>query len=183
MIETARSLLRQLLAVRYEDLRRRLARRFGSADLATEVLHETWLRLEGTTELKPVHRPHSYLYRMMLNVAADQKRAETRWASRAELEALQHADDGLLDPERIAAARSEIKTIERVLSELPPLRRAIFVAATVEEASYRSIAARFGISLRTVEREMRRALDHCSARLDKKLANRAARTPRETSKE
>src|SRR5262249_37069688 len=72
--------------------------------------------------------------------------------------------------------------LERVLAELPPLSRAIFVAAVVEEQPYRAIAARFGMSLRSVEREMRRVLDHCGKRLDKKLANRAGRTPRETSK-
>jgi RNA polymerase sigma-70 factor, ECF subfamily len=177
-----RSFLRQLLVAGYEDLRRRLTRRFGSADLATEVLHETWLRLDGSAELSAVHEPRSYLYRMALNVAADRRRSDTRWASRAQLEALQHADDDLLDPERIVAARFEVAALERVLAELPPLSRAIFVAAVVEEQPYRAIAARFGMSLRSVEREMRRALDHCGKRLDKKLASRAGQTPRETSK-
>jgi RNA polymerase sigma-70 factor, ECF subfamily len=182
MIETGRNLLRQLLAVRYDDLRRQLVRRFGSPDLATEVLHETWLRLDGTAELGTVHKPQSYLYRIILNVAADRRRAETKWASRAELEALQHADDDLLDPERIVAARSEVRALERVLAELPPLRRAIFIAATVEELPYRMIGARFGVSLRTVEREMSRALDHCSKRLNKKRFNLAVRTSPDTSK-
>lgn len=177
MIETGRALLRQLLAVRYEDWRRRLVRRLGSVELATEVLHETWLRLDSTGEPDTLREPQSYLYRMMLNVAADRRRAEKRWASREDLEALQHADDDLLDPERIVAARSEIKALERVLGELPPLRRAIFVAATVEGQSYRLIAAHFGISLRTVEREMRRAVDHCSKRLDKKVGKPGGSAP------
>jgi RNA polymerase sigma-70 factor, ECF subfamily len=181
VIDTARSFLRQLLVAGYADLKQRLTRRFGSADLATEVLHETWLRLDGSAELGAVRQPHSYLYRMVLNVAADRRQQETRWASRAEIEMLRHADDDLLDPERIVAARSEIAALERVLAELPPLRRAICVAALVEEQPYRSIAARFGISLRSVEREMSRALAHCSQRLDKKLAKRAGRTPREPS--
>jgi RNA polymerase sigma-70 factor, ECF subfamily len=145
------------------------------------VLHETWLRLDGAAELGTVRQPRSYLYRTALNIAADQRRSETRWVSRAEIEALRHADDGLLDPERIVAARSEIAALERVLAELPPLRRAIFLAAVVEEQPYREIAARLGLSLRSVEREMSRALGHCSKRLDKKLAKRAGRTPRETS--
>lgn len=145
------------------------------------MLHETWLRLDGPAELGAVRQPRAYLYRTALNLAADRQRSETRWASRAEIEALQHADDDLLDPERILAARSEIAALERVLAELPPLRRAIFLAAVVEEQPYRAIAARLGLSLRSVEREMSRALAHCSKRLDKKLAKRAGRTPRETS--
>jgi len=181
MMQGGRAILRQLLVTRYEDLKRRLTRRFGSADLATEVLHETWLRLDGSAELGLLHQPGSYLYRMALNVAADQRRSGTRWASRAEIEALLHADDDLLDPERIVAARSEIAALERVLAELPPLGRAIFLAAVVEELTYKAIAERFGVSLRSVEREMRRALDHCGDRLEKRLASRAGQTARAAS--
>lgn len=179
----SRSLLRRTFVAGYEDLRRRLTRRLGSAGLATEVMHETWLRLDDPAELGIVHQPQSYLYGMMLNVAADQRRSEARWASRAELEAAQHSDDDLLDPERIVAARSEIAALERVLAELRPLTRAVFVAAIVEELPYRAVAARLGISLRSVQREMRRAVDHCNKHLEKKLPSRAGRTPRETSKE
>jgi RNA polymerase sigma-70 factor (ECF subfamily) len=141
-------------------------------------LHETWLRLDGTAELGLVHQPQSYLYRMALNVAADRQRSGKKWANQEQIEALLHVDDDLLDPERIVAARSEIAALERVLAELPPLGRAVFVAAVVEEQPYRAIASRFGISLRSVEREMSRALDHCSNRLEKKLASRVGRTPR-----
>lgn len=181
MTINGRASLRQLLVAGYDDLKRRLTCRFGSADMASEVLHETYLRLDGTGEMGIVQQPQSYLYRMALNVAADQKRAEIRWANRVEIEALLHADDDQIDPERIVAARSEVAALERALADLPPLRRAIFLAALVEEMPYRAIAARFGTSLRTVEREMSRAFDQCGQRLGKKLAKRAGRTPRETS--
>lgn len=182
MTETGRSFLRRLLIAGYDDLKRRLTRRLGSVDLAAEALHETWLRLDaGAAELGTLHRPQSYLYRMALNVAADRRRAEQRWVSQAELEALQRADDDLLDQERLLAARAEILDLERALAELPPRRRAVFVAALVEEQAYRAIAARFGMSLRSVEREVSLALAHCSARLEKKPSKQAGRPPREAS--
>ena len=40
--------LRDLLLADYTDLDRRLTRRLGSADLASDVLQETYLRLEGS---------------------------------------------------------------------------------------------------------------------------------------
>lgn len=182
MTETGRSFLRRLLIAGYDDLKRRLTRRLGSVDLAAEALHETWLRLDaGAAELGTLHRPQSYLYRMALNVAADRRRAEQRWVSQAELEALRRADDDLLDQERLLAARAEILDLERALAELPPRRRAVFVAALVEEQAYRAIAARFGMSLRSVEREVSLALAHCGARLEKKPSKQAGRPPRETS--
>jgi RNA polymerase sigma-70 factor, ECF subfamily len=165
MVETGRYSLRQLLIAGYDELARRLTRRFGSADVATEVLHETWIRLDSGTEIAAVKRPESYLYRMALNVAVDQKRVDKRWANRAALEALLRSDIERLDPEHIAAMRSEVAALDRALAEMPARRREVFTAALVEELPYREIAKRFGISLRSVEREMACAFDHCAERL------------------
>jgi RNA polymerase sigma-70 factor (ECF subfamily) len=167
MVESGRALLRQLLVSGYEDLKRRLTRRFGSADMATEVLHETWLRLDHVTEIGAVQRPKSYLYRMALNVAIDRRRADTSWFGKAELEVLLRSDDDQLDPEHIVSMRSEIAALEDVLGELPVRCRTVFMAALVEELPYRDIAKRMGISLRSVEREMRRAFEQCGKHFEK----------------
>jgi RNA polymerase sigma-70 factor (ECF subfamily) len=172
MVETGRAFLRQLLVSGYDDLKRRLTRRFGSADMATEVLHETWLRLDQVSEIAAVQRPESYLYRMALNIAVDRHRADARWFDKAELEALLRSDDDQLDPEHIVSMGSEMAALERLLTELPARRRAIFTAALVEELPYRDIARRFGISLRSVEREMSRAFDYCGKHLEKTPAGR-----------
>jgi RNA polymerase sigma-70 factor (ECF subfamily) len=117
--DTERASLRQLLVSGYDDLKRRLTRRFGSSDEATEVLHETWLRLGQFTEPVTVQRPHSYIYRMALNVAVDRHRASSRWFDKAELHALLHADDDQIDPGRLIAMRSEISAQKRRLAQLP----------------------------------------------------------------
>jgi RNA polymerase sigma-70 factor (ECF subfamily) len=165
MVDTGLTLLRQLLVSRYDELRRRLTRRVGSSDVAAEALHETWIRLGQLQEVASVRRPESYLYRIALNVAVDRHRADLRWSDKASLEALLRSDDDQLDPEHIVLMQSEMAELERVLRELPERRRAIFSAALIEEIPYREIANRFGISLRSVEREMSRAFDHCSRRV------------------
>ncbi len=55
---------------------------------------------------------------------------------------------------------------------LRPRRRAIFVAARLEGIPYPEIAARFGISTRYLERELKQALDHCRERLEIKLSKK-----------
>jgi RNA polymerase sigma-70 factor (ECF subfamily) len=177
MVGTGRAHLRHLLVAGYEELKRRLTRRFGSAEVATEVLHEMWLRLGQMTDAAPVKQPRSYLYRMALNVAVDQKRADARWADKAQLQALLNPQDNLLDTERIVINNSDIAELERALIELPARRREIFVAALVEELPYRDIASRFGISVRSVEREMSYAFDHCSKRLENASASRRVGRP------
>jgi RNA polymerase sigma-70 factor (ECF subfamily) len=183
MTETNWTTLRQLLVDRYEDFRRRLARRLGSTDLATEVLHETYLRLDrGSAELGIVNNPKAYLYRTALNVAADRHRsAEGRRLNNLEIDALRGIADAALDPAKAMEARLEVTMLERALDELTPRRRAILIAARLEEVPHVEIAARFGISTRMVEKELRSALIHCGQRLEIKLTSRFGRRPPETS--
>jgi RNA polymerase sigma factor (sigma-70 family) len=183
MTETNRSTLRRLLVDRYDDLRRRLARRLGSTELATEVLHETYLRLDqGSAELGVVRSPKAYVFRAALNVAADHRRsAEGRRLNDLEIEALREIAAAAIDPHKAMEARLEVTTLERALDELTPRRRAILIAARLEEVPHAEIATRFGISTRMVEKELKTALLHCSLRLEKKLTSRFGSQPPETS--
>jgi RNA polymerase sigma factor (sigma-70 family) len=169
MTETNWGTLRQLLIDGYDDLRRRLARRLGSMELATEILHETYLRLDRRpAELGTIRSPKAYLFRTALNVAADHHRDPgERRLSKLEIEALRQIADAALDPVKAMEARLEVATLQRALDELTPRRRAILIAARLEEVPHAEIAARFGISTRMVEKELRSALLHCSRRLEK----------------
>ncbi|MGO8654097.1 RNA polymerase sigma factor, partial [Rhizobium ruizarguesonis] len=80
----------------------------------------------------------------------------------SEVEMLRHLDDDELDPERFAESRSDIAALTEALNELQPRCRAIFVAARLDEIPHKIIAAKYGISTRMVERELKRALEHCS---------------------
>jgi DNA-directed RNA polymerase specialized sigma24 family protein len=63
-----RGALRSLLMSKYEELKRVLARRLGSLDVATDVLHDTYLRLERFDEVAHVANPQAYLFRMALAI-------------------------------------------------------------------------------------------------------------------
>src|SRR6202012_4000478 len=116
--------------------------------------------------------PDSYILRVALNIAFDQRRGADRELSAADIENLRHLDDDELDPERIAAARSEIRALRQALDELTPRCKSIFIAARVEGIPQAEIAGRFGISTRMVERELKRAFDYFEVRLEKKAIRR-----------
>jgi len=178
------AMLRRLLVDDYRGLKERLARRFGSADFAGEVLHEAWLRLdriEASTSSAPVHNPEAYLYRVALNVATDRKRADKSWLGKIEIEALYRRAQDDLDPGRIAEARSELHALARALEELSPRRRAIFVAARLEQLPHKAIAERLGVTVRVVDRELKAALDHFSKILNKKSMPRRGPRPLDPS--
>jgi RNA polymerase sigma factor (sigma-70 family) len=175
------AMLRDLLVDRYDELRRRLARRLGSAELATETLHEAWLRLARAGSPGTVRSPESYLFRVALNVAFDRRQAEARKLSASDIETLRHLDDNELDPQRIAEARSEIRALRQALDELPSRCRAVFIAARVEGVPQGDIARQFGISTRMVERELQRAFEYFEVRLEKRAIRRVGLRPSEPS--
>jgi RNA polymerase sigma factor (sigma-70 family) len=115
-----------------------------------------------------VRNPVAYLYRMVLNVAADRQRGEQRRLAGAEIDALFRDALEELDPARIAEARSELQALASALEELPPRRRAVFVASRLDGLPHKVIAARLGVTVRVVDRDLKAALDHLGATLDKK---------------
>jgi RNA polymerase sigma-70 factor (ECF subfamily) len=173
MRETNRAALRNALIEGYDDLKRRLARRLGSLDLAGEALQDTFLRLEYGNEIDAVESPRAYLFRTALNLAANRRVAESRHPTNFEIEALLGIPDDAPDPARIIEARSEVAAMERALRDLPQRRRDILHATFLEEASAPDIAKRHDVSVRTVQIELREALVHCATMLDRPLARRA----------
>ena len=155
MPESNRIALRQLLLSRFDELRSRLSRRFGSSERADEALQETYLRLEQGSEIGPVRNPSAYLLRMAINTATTLLVAQS--------------PDDTPGPMRVVESRLEVEALKRALEDLPERRRAIFLASWVEELPHREIAERYGVSVRTVQVELKRALEHCAARLGKRL--------------
>lgn len=165
MSEADRAALRDLLVTNYTSLSQRLARRLGSADSASEALQDTYLRLQKGPELGEIRSPTEYLFRIALNIAADRRRAEARKLTVGEVDAILNVADEAPDPARVAEARSELRALEQALAELPERRRTIFIAVLVEDVPRRELARRYGISVRTVDFEVQRALEHSMRRL------------------
>lgn len=181
MTETSQAVLRRLLLDNYNDLIRRLTSRLGSRDLAQDALQETFLRVERTTEIGELKNPYTYLIRIALNIATDRRRVERRRLTTSEVDVLLTLPDQTPGPAQTAEARSEIEMLERALGEMPERRRQIFLAAWVEGAPRRDIAARFGISIRTLTLELKAAREYCAQRLDRKLQEDCPTMPPESS--
>ena len=168
MPETAVPALRDYLVTRYADLKRTLARRLGSTDLAGEALQDTWLRLESRDDIDGVRDPFSYLLRTAVNVAYDQQRSQSRLVSAAEIEdLLDEQADPTPGPAQTAEARSELAALAAAMALLPERRRRILMLVRWEQLPQREVAARLGVSLRTVEQDLKKAHDFCMARMQR----------------
>lgn len=163
------STLRARMVARYVELRGKLERIVGSRDDAADAMQETWLRLSTMSSTAgdrgTVNNADAYLLRMAANIATDQYRQNNVLLVHGEIDELVHIVDEVSDPERIASARSDVRALSQVLGRMPARRRAILVAARVEGQLNDEIARRFGVSLSTVEKELRAALEFCKKHL------------------
>jgi RNA polymerase sigma-70 factor (ECF subfamily) len=172
MESTSLPLLR-LFMERRQELRRRLKNRLGSDELANDALQETYLRIKRMGDATSVSsNPAGYLFRMAVNVAADQRQVDARYLTGSEVEDLLNTGAETLDPARIMHAKLEVEALELAMQELTPRQRAILIAARIEDVAQEDIARRFHISVRMVGKELKKALEHCGKRLDRKVTQR-----------
>ena len=181
MTQTGWAALQQLLLLRYEVLKKRLTRHLGSAELAGDALHDTWLRLERGGDLAQVRSPDTYLFRVAINLARDNLRSENRLVTTSDARTLLGIVDEAPDAARDAESRSDVRALMIVMAELPARQKAILLAARLEGMGRREIAQRYGVSVRYVHRELQAAQDYCAERLEKFAAPEFSSVPRETS--
>jgi RNA polymerase sigma-70 factor, ECF subfamily len=164
--------LREFLSERYGELKRRLTRRLGSSDWAEEALHDTYLRLDGTEAVQPIDNPDAYLFRAAFNNALNRRRAENRRLSAVDIESLLHIADDAPGVQRILEARSDLSLLKKAMAALPARQRAILLAARLEGLTRRQIADRLAISVSMVDKELKKAQEHCAASFARQKADR-----------
>jgi RNA polymerase sigma factor (sigma-70 family) len=175
--------LRQLLVGQYDEFKKQLARRLGSEDLAGDVLQETYLHLARPGRLGVIRSPRQYLLTIATNIARMGFRRERRWANLSDLDEVLGFVDETPDPLRSFEARRELEALQRAFEELTPRRRRILFASRVEGVKLRELADEFGISQRTVEKELKTAVMLCGLKLKQGSSQQFGPRPQEASYE
>ena len=99
------------------------------------------------------------------NLAIDHLKGET---VRFDREAAIATDQTMCDlplPEAEVAARHELASLIDAVRDLPPRSRRIFILYRGHGLTMREIAVRLGISQKTVQKQVARAMVHCEARM------------------
>lgn len=149
-----------------EANRARLVRYFvahGVGDDAEDLLQELALRLDASD--RPVAAPLNYIFRTATNLVIDWRRsrqqAQKRDAAWAEAndrssEAIDHHPSS----ERALEARQRVDQLQQQLATLPDRARLILVSHRLEGKAQRQIADEMGVSISTVESDLRLAYRH-----------------------
>lgn len=157
-------LLLDYLGKHYAALKQRLTRKLGDAETAGDALHDTWLRLKGTADPGPVRNPGAYLARMAVNIAVDAQRRGSRMLSGDEIDALlDDVADPAPGPAQTAEMRSDLEALMALLDRMPPRRRAVALLVHAHGLTQKQAAESLGVSLRTVESELKRVHERLDA--------------------
>ncbi|HSE60595.1 MAG TPA: RNA polymerase sigma factor [Nitrospiraceae bacterium] len=164
----ARADIRQLFDQLAPDLQRFLTSRVTCEATAADLTQEAFLRLAQIPNLEAIENLRTYLFRIANNLVIDhhRARARTRCSSPEDESALVEYPDAAATPEAAILAKEELAVVLQALEELSPLCRRIFILNRFEGLPHREIAARLGIHLSTVEKNIARALNHCRQRLN-----------------
>jgi RNA polymerase sigma-70 factor (ECF subfamily) len=151
----------------------RYLRAHGAGDAAEDVLQELWLKFVASPG-GPVASPRHYLYRAATNLMIDRRRAEVQ-AERREAEWSDALDrlpgSASVDPgaDRTLDSRRRLAVVEAELGKLPARALAIFRRHRLEGCSQREVAAAMGLSVSTIEGDLRivySLLDELKRKLD-----------------
>lgn len=134
---------------------------------AEDVAQQTYLHLLQHPAPGEISNPAAYLYRTASNLAIDNIRRENTRLRYTETEADPETLSSVtLEPETLLDNATRFEHFTAVLEELPELCRHAFILNKLDGLTHGEIAERLGLSKKTVQRYILKALEHCAARLD-----------------
>ncbi|WP_421729108.1 RNA polymerase sigma factor [Brevundimonas sp.] len=134
----------------------RLRRRYG-AD-AEDIVQDAWMRLAPIDAGLEIRSPKAFLLTLASNIAMSRARRDRRRSEILDAEAPTQAK--AQSPDQIDAV-----LLEEIIGRLPQPLRDVFVLSRIVGMSTVQISEALGISPKTVEWRMTRALARCSAEL------------------
>ena len=140
-----------------DSLFRYLVRMTGDADVAADVLHDTFERLMRTPP-KDGANPRGWLFRVATNLLRDGARRSARHLRLVELAGRSAHSDAAPSPERGVLAHEARGRAERLLASLSERDRAILLMRE-EGFTHREIADAVGTTTKSVGTLIARALD------------------------
>jgi RNA polymerase sigma factor (sigma-70 family) len=149
------------------ELRGFTRKRVGPFD-AEDIVQDTYLHLLQRGAIEALEHPRAFLFRTASNLAVDSlRRARLRSRFTGEETDLDCIPAEGPPPDEAVDGRMAMRQFHEVLDELPPLWRDAFLLNRYDGLSHREIAARLGISVRSVERYVAKTLEHLRSRMER----------------
>jgi RNA polymerase sigma factor (sigma-70 family) len=123
-----------------------------------DIVQETYMRVARYAFDEASRHPKALLMRIAVNLARDNMRRSVVRGGLAE----QGEETGDLAQAAIGPDQDHLLELKRVILRLPPIYRDVFVLSRFTGLTYDEIACHIGISVKTVEWRMSKALAMCA---------------------
>lgn len=154
------SAIHQLYSENNGWLKSWLRARLGNASDASDLAHDTFLRVMAARNQAPIREPRSYLSAIARALLIDKVRR--RAIEQAYLQALALRPEPVdVSPEIRLSILEMLVSIDALLDELGPRTRDIFLTVQLEGLTYAAVAQRFDVSVTTVKNHLIRAMTRC----------------------
>jgi len=164
----------QLFREHNRALVRFLMNRLRSSEEAADVAQEAYARMLQLDAPGTISYLRAFLFKTAANIAIDRLRLRKVDEKRAQGQLL--ASFGAAPPtEQHAADAEELRLIITYIDQLPPQQREVLLLSRFEPLSTAEIAARVGISERTVQHYIVESLVYIRARLERATQSKPLR--------
>lgn len=143
-----------------EDLTQFLTYRIRCPDTAQDLCQETYLRLLRDNAISHDHNLTGLLFKVAERLAINY----LKWQQLPRNSGIDLADDLVCPkhlPDEITSLRQQCEMLLTVIQTLPKKDAQVFLLRKIDELSYTEIAQQLGISEKTVQRRLVKAMLHC----------------------
>ena len=154
-----------LLFARYRvPLARYFIRHGLTPDVAEDCVQEVFVRITRS-DLASVENVEAFFFTVASSVAMDLGR-KLRARQSHQHDSLNNFDleSREASPARVLEDKEALQRLSDILDELKPRTREIFLLNRLDGLSYTQLAARFGLSVAAIEKQMSKALAHLRRR-------------------
>lgn len=148
------------------------SRRVHNHAEAEDLTQEVFVRLLGSASVADVVNADAFVFKIAANLLRDRGRKAARWRF---MESVPADDESLIHqltqdlvedrgPERVLLAREQLAAALKALDELGERTKNMFILFRLEHMKHRDIAALYGVSESTVEKQVMKATLHLAWR-------------------
>ena len=142
----------------FDKARMVVLRRGASPDDADDIVQEAFARLEAYTRAHEVRSQEAFLVRAAVNISRDQSRRRRIAPFAAASFDVELVADTAPQPDEVVRAQERMRRARTGLDRLDPRTRRCLLAQRLEGMTYAQIAAREGLSVSAVEKQVARAV-------------------------
>jgi len=156
----------QLFDAYYDELQHFIFFKSGDTEVAEDIIQDAFLKLWEIRSTVRIETARALLYTIATNLFSNRYK---RMKLKFKLQSTILEDRTFETPEFEMEIKEFDQKLQRVLSGLNENNRTVFLMNRIDQMTYNEIAANLNLSVKAVEKRMKKALEHIRKEIDQKF--------------